>query len=203
MTRTDQTTMSRGDKVSLIAFCIAGVLIVGFVTVHGILRIIQLARGVDVPVLVEFIDLPVSTATDAGQIALNVDRAILTAPELPPIATVPGIIGVVVQILTIAVVVGCLILLSGSILRGRVFSRRNTALAMTAGIAGMFGFATSRFFDNMLANATVNVVTDNALDNAVLTVEPFVFILAAFVIATIGTVFVVGDRLQRETEGLV
>jgi hypothetical protein len=54
----------------------------------------------------------------------------------------------------------------------------------------------------MLANATVAHMTDNAIDNAVITVEPFTFILAAFVIALIATVFATGDRLQRENVAL-
>jgi hypothetical protein len=34
-------------------------------------------------------------------------------------------------------------------------------------------------------------------------VAPAPYVLAAFVIALVSTVFVVGERLQRETEGLV
>ena len=55
----------------------------------------------------------------------------------------------------------------------------------------------------MLANATVAQITDNGIDNAVISVEPFTFILGAFVIALICTVFSIGDRLQRDTDGLV
>ncbi len=206
MTSTKDRTLSRGDAAAMIGFCIAGALIAASITVYSIIRIIELARGVDVPVLVEFagaansVDLPLS---GGGTVAVALDSATLTAPQLPVVAAVPGIIGQVLQIVTIIVVIGCLILLSRSTLGGRVFSRRNTALVATAGLTGLLGFGAVRFFDNMLANATVAHVTDNGLDNAVITVEPFTFILAAFVIALITTVFSVGDRLQRDTEGLV
>lgn len=197
--------LSRGDKGALVAFCVAGAVIAVSFTVHSVMRTIELARGTDVPVLVEFIPDQTRTELSLGtsSVEVGVDQATITAAQLPAIATVPGIIGQVVQIATILVVIGCLILLARSTLKGRIFSRRNTALAMTAGITGLLGFAAVRFFDNMLANATVNVVTDNALDNAVITVEPFTFILAAFILSVIGTAFVVGDKLQRETEGLV
>ncbi|WP_311258449.1 DUF2975 domain-containing protein [Microbacterium sp. WCS2018Hpa-9] len=206
MTSTKNRPISRGDRGALIGFCIAGALIAAYITVFSILRIIELARGVDVPVLVEFIssktpvDLPLSTGTS---IPVGVDSAVITAPELPAIAAVPGIIGQVAQILTIVIVIGCLILLARSVLTDRVFSRRNTALVATAGIAGLVGFAAVRFFDNMLANATVARITDNGVSNAVISVEPFMFVLAAFVFALISTVFVIGDRLQRDTDGLV
>lgn len=206
MTSTKNRTLSRGDTGALLAFCIAGVMIAAYITVYSIVRIIELARGVNVPVLAEFIssktpvDLPL---TSGDTVAVGLDSATITAPQLPAIASVPGIIGQVLQIVTIVVVIGCLILLARSTLSGRVFSRRNTTLVATAGITGLFGFSAVRFFDNMLANATVAHVTDNGLDNAVMSIEPFTFILAAFVVALIATVFSIGDRLQRDTEGLV
>ena len=206
MTSTKNRPISRGDRGALVGFCIAGALIAAYITVFSILRIIELARGVDVPVLVEFIssrtpvDLPLSTGTS---ITAGVDSAVITAPQLPAIAAVPGIMGQVAQILTIVVVIGCLILLARSVLTDRVFSRRNTALVATAGITGLVGFTAVRFFDNMLANATVARIADNGLDTAVMSVEPFTFVLGAFVIALISTVFGIGDRLQRDTEGLV
>lgn len=206
MTSNKNRTLSRGDTGAMIGFCIAGVLIAAYITVYSILRIIELARGTDVPVLVEFagpatsVDVALSTG---GGIAVDLDSATITAAQLPAIASVPGIIGQVLQIVTIIVVIGCLILLARRTLDGRVFSRRSTALVATAGMTGLLGFAAVRFFDNMLANATVAAVTDNGLDNAVISVEPFTFILAAFVIALITTVFSIGDRLQRDTDGLV
>lgn len=206
MTSTKDRTMSRGDSGALIGFCIAGVLIAAYITVFSIIRIIELARGVDVPVLIEFapdapaVDLPLTTG---GSVAVGLDSGTIIAPQLPAIAAVPGIIGQVLQIITILVVIGCLILLARSTVSGRIFGRGRTALVATAGITGLLGFASVRFFDNMLANATVARISDNGIDNAVMSVQPFTFILAAFVIALICTVFSIGDRLQRDTDGLV
>lgn len=205
MSTQEKGALSRGDKASLVAFCLAGAAIAVVVAVQSFARIVELARGIDVPVVVEFLGdrVEVPLAEGGTGIPVQLDQATITAASLPPIATVPGIIGQVLQLVTVVVVIGCLILLSRSIFRGVVFRRRNTALAMTAGLTGLFGFAAVRFFDNMLANATVAVVTDNQVDNAVITVEPLTFILAAFILAVIGTAFAVGDRLQRDTEGLV
>lgn len=204
MGTTTDRALSRGDISAMIGFCIAGAVIAVYFAVYSVLRIIELARGVDVSVNVEFrgdsVDLPLTTG---GSIPVGVDSGTIVAPQLPLIAIVPGIIGQVVQIITVVVVIGCLILLARTTIGGRIFGRGRTALVATAGITGLFGFAAVRFFDNMLANATVAHVTDNGIDNAVLTVEPFTFILAAFVVALITTVFSIGDRLQKETEGLV
>ena len=206
MTSTKNRTLSRGDIGSMIGFCISGALIAAYITVFSVIRIIELARGVDVPVLVEFagpvntVDIPLRTG---GTLPATLDSATIVAPELPAIGAVPGIIGQVLQIVTVIVVIGCLILLARATVQGRVFGRRSTALVATAGITGLLGFAAVRFFDNMLANATVARITDNGVDNAIISVEPFTFIPAAFVIALIATVFSIGDRLQRDTEGLV
>jgi hypothetical protein len=196
--------LSRGDVASLVGFCVAGAVIAIYFTVFSIIRIVELARGTDVPVPVEFrgdsVDLPLSTG---GTIAVGLDSGTIIAPQLPLVAVVPGIIAQIVQIIAVVVVIACLILLARSTIGGRIFGRGRTALVATAGITGLLGFSGVRFFDNMLANATVSRLTDNSIDNAVLTVEPFTFILAAFVVALITTVFSIGDRLQKDTEGLV
>ncbi|MFK0403316.1 hypothetical protein ACIQTT_13350 [Microbacterium sp. NPDC090225] len=205
-------SLTRGDRWSLIAFALTGLAIAGWFVIQTTGRIISLARGIDVPVAVDFIDtttdIPFTDRSDS--VAVRLDGGILTAPQLTPIATVPGILGQIVLALTVVTVIGCLLLLSRGILRGQMFSRRHTVLVSVAGIGGLIGFALARLFDNMLANATVSLMTDNRLDTAVLTVEPFTWVLAAFIVAVISTAFTIGDRLQREkatlqkdTEGLV
>jgi hypothetical protein len=205
MTSPKQGTLSRGDTGALIAFCIAGAAIAAYITIFSVIRMLTLVSGAAVPVMVKFVDQPVEAPLGAGgaDITLELDRAAIHAPSLPAIAVTTGVIGQVLQIVAIVVVIGCLMLLARSILSGTVFSRRNTRLVMVAGLTGLLGYAAVQFFDNMLANAAVASVTDNAFDHAVISVEPFTFILAAFIISVIGTAFVIGDRLQRDTEGLV
>lgn len=209
---TSQDVPTRGDRWSIVAFSIVGFAIAAWIGISAVMRIVVLAGGTNVPVTVEFVDGVADVALSDGSatVPIELDRGILVAPQLTPIAIVPGILGQLAMILTVVTVVGCLLLLSRSIIGGRVFSRRNTALVATAGLTGLIGAAAARFFDNMLANATVSLMTDNRLDTAVLTVEPFTWVLAAFIVAVIMTAFTVGDRLQREkatlekeTEGLV
>lgn len=209
---TSQDVPARGDRWSIVAFSIVGFAIAAWIGISAAMRIIVLASGTNVPVTVEFVDgvADVTLADGSATVPVELDRGILVAPQLTPIAIVPGILGQLVLILTVVTIVGCLLLLSRGIIGGRVFSRRNTALVATAGLTGLIGAAAVRFFDNMLANAAVALMADNRLDTAVLTVEPFTWILAAFIVAVIMTAFSVGDRLQHEktalekdTEGLV
>ena len=102
--------------------------------------------------------------------------------------------------LIVAAMLGLLVL---GILRGVVFSRRHTMYVGTASIAAFFGIVLYPFFGNMAANGAFAVLSDGTFENVVLSVQPLTFIVAAFVAALATTVFSVGARLQRETEGLV
>lgn len=195
--------LSGGDVGAMALFILAGVLITVWTVWNVVARIAELASGRDVQVAVEFIDAPAEARLSSGALPVTLDRASVTADSLGAMAVVPGIIGQVAFALTVTGVVACLILLSRNILRGRVFGRANTRIVMAGGMIGLIGAAASRFFDNMLANATMAQLTDGPIETAVMSVEPFTFVLAAFALSVIGTVFVVGDRLQRETEGLV
>ncbi|MDQ0615267.1 hypothetical protein QF046_002908 [Microbacterium sp. W4I4] len=201
--KAQERAISKGDAGAMALFVAAGVVIAGWTIWHAVTRIIELAVGRDVRVAVEFIDAPAQAQLPSGSLPVQLDTASVTVDALGTMGAVPGIIGQVAFALTITGVVACLILLSRNLLRGRVFGKVNTRIVMTGGMIGLVGAAASRFFDNMLANAAMAQLTDGPTDTAVMSIEPFTFILAAFALSVIGTVFVVGARLQRETEGLV
>lgn len=201
--KVQQRVLSTGDTVALALFAITGIGIAVASIWMAAARIGELSSGGRVQVLAEFIDAPAQATSGDETLPLLIDRGVVTVDGLMTMGVVPGILGQISFALTITGVVTCLIALSGNILRGRVFSTTNTRLVTGGGLLGLVGAAASHFFDNMLANAAIAQVTDGSFDTAVISVQPFPFILAAFALAIIGTVFVVGARLQRETEGLV
>jgi hypothetical protein len=198
-----ERTISKGDTAAMALFVVAGIAIAGWTVWHTVARIIELTDGRHVRVAVEFLDAPARAQLPSGTLAVHLDTASVTVDSLGLMGVIPGILGQVAFAVTITGVVACLILLSRNILRGRVFGATNTRIVMIGGMVGLIGAAASRFFDNMLANAAMAQLTDGPTDTAVMSIEPFAFILAAFALSVIGTVFVVGARLQRETEGLV
>lgn len=201
--KSQERSLSKGDAGAMGLFIVAGVAIAGWTVWQAVLRIVELSVGRDVRVAVEFLDAPAEASLPSGALPVQLDRASVTVDSLRMMGAVPGILGQLAFALTIIAVVTCLILLSRNILRGRVFGRTNTRIVTIGGMIGLLGAAASRFFDNMLANAAMAQLTDGPTDTAVMSIEPFTFILAAFALSVIGTVFVVGARLQRETEGLV
>lgn len=198
-----ERTLSKGDTVSLALFVIAGVAIAAWTVWNVSVRIGDLVRGGPIEVLVQFLDTTADARIGATTIPVELDQGVITVEGLGAIGVVPGVLGQIAFATTVVVVVACLITLSRNILRGCVFGKVNTRLAAIGGGVGLIGAAASHFFDNMLANAAMAHAIDGPFDTAVISVEPFTFVLAAFALAVVGSVFVVGDRLQRETEGLV
>ncbi|MFS2242260.1 DUF2975 domain-containing protein [Microbacterium sp. OR16] len=198
-----ERTLSKGDTVSLALFVIAGVAIAAWTVWNVSVRIGDLVRGGPIEVLVQFLDTTADARIGATTIPVELDQGVITVEGLGAIGVVPGVLGQIAFATTVVVVVACLIALSRNILRGRVFGKANTRLAAIGGGVGLIGAAASHFFDNMLANAAMAHAIDGPFDTAVISVEPFTFVLAAFALAVVGSVFVVGDRLQREAEGLV
>ncbi|MFJ4046310.1 DUF2975 domain-containing protein [Microbacterium sp. NPDC089987] len=198
-----ERTLSRGDTVSLALFVVAGVAIAAWTVWNVAVRIAELVGGGPIEVLVEFLGTMADTQIGPTSLTVELDRGVITVDGLGAPGVVSGVLGQLAFAITVVVVVACLIALSRNILRGRVFSKTNTRIAGIGGGVGLVGAAMSRFFDNMLANAAMAHAIDGPFHTAVMSVEPFNFVLAAFALAVIASVFVVGDKLQRETEGLV
>lgn len=195
---------SRGDRGAIWLFIIAGAAIVIWTIVGAVLRCVELLSAGPVPVHAEFIDTVVDAPIGEGGAAVPVslESAVLSVDALPAASVVAGVLGQIALVVTTATIVLCLVLVSRGMLRGEVFSRRNTTLVSVAGITGLVGVAAVRFFGNMVANGAIAALGDFD-DNAILTIEPFPFVIAAFVVAVVGAAFSIGDRLQRDTTGLV
>lgn len=203
----DTTTYrpSRGDKWSLIAFIVAGAALVAGTAVFSIVRIIEILKPGPTVVAVTFADFtaPLPYGTGGAQLPVAVDTGTITVTELPLASTIAGVLDPITALLVITTVTGCLVALSFSLMRGTVFSRRNTWLVAAAGIVGLVGYGAKLLFETMLANGAVAWATDREYDNLGVTVPLGPYILAAFAIAMICTVFSIGERMQRDQEGLV
>lgn len=195
---------SQADAVSIALFSIVGAAIAVWICVQAAIRIVELVSPGPIRVSAEFLGTPVPAPIGTGGSAVDValDRATLTVDALPIASIAAGVIGQILLAATTVTVVLCLVLLSRNILRGRVFGRANSALVGTAGIVGLLGSASVPFFGNMVANGAFATIGD--FDHyAVLSIQPFTFVLGTFVFAIIATAFAVGARLQRDAEGLV
>lgn len=196
---------TRGDTTALILFMLAGAVIAVWSIVAAVLRIIEVVPNRDVEVLARFsgtiAQAPIGP--DGAAVPVMLESAVLNPPELPIASVVALVIQPIIGAVAVTTVIACLLLLSVNIIRGRVFSRTNTVLVTIAGFTALIGAAAVPFFGNMGANGAFAWISDQTFDNVLMTIEPFPFIALAFVAALASTVFSVGERIQRDTEGLV
>ncbi len=204
-TQETDRVMSRGDAVSMVLFMLAGAAIAVATTVAAIIRIIEVMPGRDVPVFAEFAgtvaEAPIGP--DGAPAPVELDTGWITAPELPVASVVAIVIQQIVLAATVVAVVTCLLLLTRNMLRGRMFSRTNTRLVTVAGFVAIVGYAGVPFFGNMGANGAFARISDGTFDNVIMSVDLFPLILLTFLAALGSLTFTVGDRIRRDTEGLV
>lgn len=198
-------TLSRGDGLALVLLAVAGAAIAAWAVVEAVLRIIEALRNTDVPVLAVFNGTPgvAPLGVDGTGVPVLLEQAYVTVPALQPAAVGALVIQQVIGAGAIVTVVVCLLLVAVSGLRGRVFSRRNTVLVSGAGIAALLGVALHPFFGNMAANGAFALLSERTFDNVIISVDISTLLLIAFMSGLLSTVFATGDRLQRDTEGLV
>ena len=203
LARTDR--VSTGDRFAIWFFIVVGALLAAWSVVFAIARIVAVLpnRDVEVPAVFSGTIAQAPIGPGGAAVPVELNEAILTAPQLPVASLVALVVQQVVAAATITTVVVCLLVLAWSILRDRVFSRRNTRLVTVTGLVGVVGYAGTAFFGNMAANGAFAVLSDGSFDNIVMTVDLLPYLLAAFVAALASTIFGLGARLQRETEGLV
>jgi hypothetical protein len=203
--RTDKPAVSRWDAAAITIFIVAGAAIVIATAVAAVLRIVEVLPGTNVPVYAVFDGTPAEApiGPDGAAVTVRLDAATIIAPELPVASTAALVIQQVVVMVATAVAVGALLWLAVNIVRQRVFSATNTVLVSVAGFSGLAGAFLAPFFGNMGANGAFAWISDRTFDNATMQVDLAPYTLFAFVVGIVCLVFTVGQRLQRDAEGLV
>lgn len=197
--------LSKNDIAALWFFLVAGAVLIGLSVYFAVGRIATaFAPGV-VGVAGNFSGTPAQApiGPDGAMRTVELDRAILLTDQLSAAGRTAIVIEEVIAIVMLMTLIGCLIALAVSVMRGRVFSRRNTVLVTIASVAALAGMFLVPFFGNMVANDAFRAISDGTFNNVNLRVELSDLFLAAFVAAIATTVFSLGDRLQREVSGLV
>lgn len=196
---------SKGDRVSIVLFIVAGVLLAGWAVVRAAATIVQAADNRDVRVPAEFVGTIGQAPIGPGGAmrAVELSSGYVTAPELPAASYVALILREALGALTVAGIVVCLVWLAVNVLRGRIFSRTNTVLVSVATIGGLVAWAGTALLSTMVANGAIARISDREFDNAVMSLPLEALLLLAFAAAIVATAFTVGDRMRRDTDGLV
>jgi hypothetical protein len=186
------------------------VLVVGaVVVVASLVRLVgdvaRLLPNHDVPVDVlltgAHVELPVGPG--GALVPATVDVAALTVSDMP-VATFASALGAaaVPPLATIAVTV-CVLLLCRQMLAGRFFSRTTTRLITAVSVLIAGGWALHLACTVMATNGVLALVADPAVADDVRTPVSWTAILAAMAVGALAAAFGAGERMQRDTEGLV
>lgn len=204
VTTTDPMRLSRGDRLAMYFTIAVGAVGIGAIAWSAIARLVEVAPGRDVPVLVPFTDetadLPIGPGGAAA--AVDVTQAVVTVPE-PAAATQFALVAepIVQALVSIAGIV-LLGLLAWNLARGLAFSRGTVRLIWWgAGVLGVGWFA-GTMLTNMTVNGALSAISDYSYEGIRFEASwlPFFAFLA---LGAIGGAFQIGEKLQRETEGLV
>lgn len=197
--------MSRADAAAMIVFMLAGAGIALTTLISAVVRISEVLSDQQVALFARFWEtvVQVQIDPDVTSLPVDLDTGWFTTATVPAVSVVLLVVQQVVLALGVGSVIACLLLVAWSVLRGRVFGRTNTRLVTAAGIAGLLTLAVVPLLGDMAASAAFDEIAAGRLDYVAISVDIFPLILTAFVATLATTVFTMGERLQRDTEGLV
>lgn len=198
-------TVSTGDRAGIWAFVLLGAALAIWAVASAVLRIVEVVPGRDVPVFADFAWTPVDApiGSDGGGVPVAMMSGWLTVPELSGTGVTIIVLQQVLAALLAIVFVGCLVRLAWGVLRDRIFSRRNTVLTTMAGFAALAYLFAVPFLGTMAAGEAFSQLDADRVGYPLQGTGFAVFLFAGFIAALGTTVFAVGDRLQRDTKGLV
>lgn len=204
--RSTSRTLSRGDTGSFLLFIVAGVAIAAWAVIRSVGTIVAAVGNRDVRVPIEFLDTVAQApiGPDGASVPVELTGAVATAPSLPLASLWALFLSQGIFAAAVVTVVVLLVVLCVGILKGEIFSRRHTRLVAAAGIVSLVAAFAVPFFHNMVANGALAWLSDRTYDRGLTQqIDLPILIVIGFVAGLSSTVFTVGDRLRRDTEGLV
>lgn len=204
MTAESTAHPTRSDRADLWTVIVVGVIVAVFALGNAIVRIASILPNTNVDVLAPFFDTVAALPLGPGgaPVDVRVDSAVLTVSDLPVVVVVALVSAVLVELAATLIIVACAMLLCRNLMAGRAFSRTNTRLVFTVSITLIVGTTLSSLFTTMGSNGAFAALSEGSYDGAVATAD-LVPYFAAIALAAVALAFKAGERLSRETEGLV
>lgn len=201
---TPRNTPDRTDRWGLYLTVILGIA-GAFATIWATVgRLIEIAAAEGIPVLVPFVGetstLPIGP--DGTPVEIVVDQAVVTVAD-PAGATLFALVAQPI-VTGLAVLAGILLLcvFCVRVARGRSFERTTVRLLGAGTIVLLVGWGFGSLFRTMGVNGTLAAVSDGSYEGILFETD-FAPFFAALALGAIGAAFQIGQRLQRETDGLV
>jgi hypothetical protein len=201
----DQSSpLKRSERIAL--YLSAGIVIAAIAAggASTVMRLAEVAPGHDIPVLVTLSDeqaaLPLGP--DGAAMTVDVETATVVVTDPAP-ATLFALWGQpIAQLLVIAASMAIAAAFMVRLARGRAFERGTARLAYAGGAVIVGGWFVDTVLTAIATNGALAAVSDQTYESMLFEISlgP---VLAVLIIAAVGVALQIGERLQRETEGLV
>ena len=192
------------SRIDIMTTMFAGGIAAVAILVTLILRLVEVATNTEVPVR-SWLNSPRGTVpigAGGAPVPVTMDGGTVLVSGMPGITLASVALAALAPAATALLIVGCVLLLLRSLLTGRIFSRRNTSLVTTISVVIVAGWALTSLFSTMASNGAVANLSDRSVDTATVPTD-WAPVLAALAVGAIAIAFHRGERLQRDTEGLV
>ena len=196
-------TATRSDVWLTLALAAVGIVATLW---EAVARLVGVVPNRDVPLEVQVMSSTQAIAIEgvADVVPVELDRFTVHVSDLPPGTYIAAIGAVVVPAVTVVTVLACLAWLLRNIGAGRFFSRLNTRLVTTAALATAVGWLLTTALKTAAANgALARLSTDDRAGFEVTMSISFLYLFAAMVAGCVAAAFHTGERVQRDSEGLV
>lgn len=200
----ETTLPDRSDRVAL--YLSVGVAAIGAIAVlvTMVSRLAEVAPGHDIPVTVplagESVGLPLGPG--GAEVTAQVDAATVTVADPAP-ATLFALWAQPIW-LAVAILAGLAIaaVFFLRVARGQIFTPGAARLAIAGGAVVAAGWLGSTILTNMTTNGALAAISDGTYESVTFTVSLAPF-LAILLLGGLGGALQIGERLQRDTVGLV
>lgn len=194
-------TATRSDQWLVI---VLSVMVSVATIVTAVRRVVEILPNRDVPVDVEFATTtqPI-TIEGVGTVSAQIDRATVTAPDLPIASWLAALGGVIVPALAIVAIMVCVAWLCRHLMAGEFFSRTNTRLLTSISMLILVAWVANLVGTTLAGNGALARLADDGEGFALSTTLPLQYLFVAIVVGCIAAAFHAGERMQRDAEGLV
>jgi len=191
--------VSRADFIAMIV--VAAIAAIGTVA-HLVLRLVEIVPNRDVPVRASVAEDAVIAINGSQDLPVRVEDVTVTVSDMPPATYVSVILAEVLPALAALVVIAGVLILCRNLMTGRTFAAGNIRTIGIISLTIAVGWACEFFFSGLASNGAIAAASDRELTAATFDLD-FTALFIAMGVGVLGAAFATGNRLQRETEGLI
>ncbi|GAA3666693.1 hypothetical protein [Microbacterium marinilacus] len=202
--RTSPELFPQGDRWTFLGMIPLAAVAAAWIVTEAVTALVRILPNRDAPVPFRLEDAAtgIPLGGDGEVVTAVVERVVVQMNDLPPAALLPLAGSVVLHAVCMLAVLTCSAWFVLNLARGIAFHRTNTRLLAGVGVLVGVDLALTTLLDRIATTQAAAVLGGGAFEPAAEDLD-FLRLFLVFGIGAVATAFGVGERLQRDTEGLV